>query len=638
MAEEVFLRDTEFVVLSDPKPMTVVLQSGNTADFGRSFRTISGQSFPEVDKSDFAGQYIVGDAVGNPIPSAGTVTGGDATLRTDLANPAAGGHIVAFKASGIGAVARTASDKLDDSFSVIDFGRLGGGADDTAAFVAAQTAGIAEAKSVSWPGGESIVSAITAPAGSSIRPIGPATVVKQKAGTAANTRIISVTGSNVELGAVTVEGQLNQGGDTTGEQNHGGFIQGNATNGDLSVIRLGNIVGKNIRGDPLYIGAQSGHKVSQISVGHVRASNAYRNAITIAGGASALSIESIIGGSAGLRALDIEPNSGEGDVSGVSIRYIEGRAVGIVATGQKITGISIGTMRLDPTAYGSGATPTYTSEDFSIAVKYRDADFHIGKLEANGFSGSAVSPVAGGLTTSRVAIDHASLTNCCTDNGSEGFISGYGAAFTTIAYRIGFLKAATTNASHRILQNINGTSVGHAEISLITGSRYLSDSQNCLTFSLILSKGDAGNGGTIASGSTRALFIGGKQDCDRFFSFCTRSAAIGVEVTATTGVDVSGTNNAFLISQINGSFYYLYGLAGVLSIDGAGNGKFASLDSGSNIKVGGVQVLSSRKASVANAVNAAAAPTQAEFNALVTQFNALLSRLRATGGHGLIAD
>lgn len=50
--------------------------------------------------------------------------------------------------------------------------------------------------------------------------------------------------------------------------------------------------------------------------------------------------------------------------------------------------------------------------------------------------------------------------------------------------------------------------------------------------------------------------------------------------------------------------------------------------------VDGVQVVSNRGAAVADAVNAAGAPTQAEFNALVTQVNALLARLRT---HGLIA-
>lgn len=49
-----------------------------------------------------------------------------------------------------------------------------------------------------------------------------------------------------------------------------------------------------------------------------------------------------------------------------------------------------------------------------------------------------------------------------------------------------------------------------------------------------------------------------------------------------------------------------------------------------------VKVLGAQGAAVTDAVAAAGAPTQAEFNALVTKFNALLARLRASTGHGLI--
>lgn len=65
---------------------------------------------------------------------------------------------------------------------------------------------------------------------------------------------------------------------------------------------------------------------------------------------------------------------------------------------------------------------------------------------------------------------------------------------------------------------------------------------------------------------------------------------------------------------------------GSLSLEGAGSLVF----------INSVQVLEARGAAVANAVAAVGAPTQAEFNAFVTQFNALLDRLRPTAGHGLI--
>lgn len=56
------------------------------------------------------------------------------------------------------------------------------------------------------------------------------------------------------------------------------------------------------------------------------------------------------------------------------------------------------------------------------------------------------------------------------------------------------------------------------------------------------------------------------------------------------------------------------------------------------VNVAGLKVLGARGGAVANAVAAVAAPTQAEFNALVTQFNLLLARLRLATGHGLIYD
>lgn len=72
---------------------------------------------------------------------------------------------------------------------------------------------------------------------------------------------------------------------------------------------------------------------------------------------------------------------------------------------------------------------------------------------------------------------------------------------------------------------------------------------------------------------------------------------------------------------------------GIVNVDSAG----IDLQSGNVLKVGGAQIVGARGAAVADAATAAAAPTQAEFNALVTQFNLLLARLRATTGHGLIA-
>lgn len=59
---------------------------------------------------------------------------------------------------------------------------------------------------------------------------------------------------------------------------------------------------------------------------------------------------------------------------------------------------------------------------------------------------------------------------------------------------------------------------------------------------------------------------------------------------------------------------------------------------GKELRVSGDKVVGARGATVAAAVQSAAAPTKAEFDALVAVVNDLRDRLRVTTGHGLIAD
>ena len=94
--------------------------------------------------------------------------------------------------------------------------------------------------------------------------------------------------------------------------------------------------------------------------------------------------------------------------------------------------------------------------------------------------------------------------------------------------------------------------------------------------------------------------------------------------------DAGGTGDKLTINPVGGQVVIGNGVIGnsgtVMDVTGflSATGYF----------VGANQVVGARGAAVANGVNAAAAPTNAEFNALVTQFNALLARVRA---HGLIA-
>lgn len=80
-------------------------------------------------------------------------------------------------------------------------------------------------------------------------------------------------------------------------------------------------------------------------------------------------------------------------------------------------------------------------------------------------------------------------------------------------------------------------------------------------------------------------------------------------------------------------------VVGTLTLDGTSYGWSKNLDFQATwgVSVDGVKVLGGRQAAIGDAATAAAAPTQAEFNALVSKFNLLLDRL-GTAGHGLTSD
>jgi len=126
--------------------------------------------------------------------------------------------------------------------------------------------------------------------------------------------------------------------------------------------------------------------------------------------------------------------------------------------------------------------------------------------------------------------------------------------------------------------------------------------------------------------------------------------------------DANYTDDAIVLTQGDGvrlrgsgsNFGRIYGASGdnLLYVSGASgnhifrnNGDVVSLAvinndgvdvqvSGGAYRVAGTKVVGAREAAVADASPAAAVPTQTEFNALVTQFNALLDRCRS---HGLIS-
>jgi hypothetical protein len=110
-------------------------------------------------------------------------------------------------------------------------------------------------------------------------------------------------------------------------------------------------------------------------------------------------------------------------------------------------------------------------------------------------------------------------------------------------------------------------------------------------------------------------------------------------ISATQGtLGDTGSGGIYTYSNTSGQFGGRMAYAGANPVNTFDLFRFS--DSGldllsGNYRLAGTQVVGARGAAVAEAVNAAGAPTQAEFNAFVTQFNTLLARLRT---HGLIAS
>jgi hypothetical protein len=113
-----------------------------------------------------ASKYLVFDANGLPIPSAGSGT--DSALRTDLANTevtTAGAGLVGFRNADASSVGRTVLSKLRDVVSLKDFGAVGDNvADDTAALNAALAFCNTNSRTLFIPSGNyKITSNITVP-------------------------------------------------------------------------------------------------------------------------------------------------------------------------------------------------------------------------------------------------------------------------------------------------------------------------------------------------------------------------------------------------------------------------------------------------------------------------------------------
>lgn len=201
--------------------------------------------------------------------------------------------------------------------------------------------------------GTYLVSGITVSDRKTIRTDGIATVLRQIANAPPGTPCLTVTGSDVVIGDLQIIGNIATGAD---EQNHGLLIRSDR---DIGNIRIGNIAGRDIRGDVVIVAGLAGAKVRNVVVGDVSGQNILRNAVSVTGGEN-ITLGHIETESCGLYTLDLEPNPNSQSIRAVSVRSVRGASIGLVGLDarQFIEAVDIGFLDLDP-GHSGDSTPPY---------------------------------------------------------------------------------------------------------------------------------------------------------------------------------------------------------------------------------------------------------------------------------------
>lgn len=489
-----------------------------------------------------------------------TAAGVTVWTQEDVSAAPGDGDAVTFTQSGTGAVARTMQGKGQDFPTLLDFidpdehAAIKAGTstydatDDVVAAFAAHDA-------VKATAGLYNVSTFTLAAGKRLLTDGHATIFQQIAGQAVGTRMIVVGGSNVEIGTMTVRGNIAT---DTDEQNHAIFIQANATTGDIDNVRIGDIHGQDIRGDVIYYGQATGaaYLLTNVHIGNVTFDNVYRNGVSCVS-CDGFSVESVTGSRIGFCHMDIEANAGSGPCVNGTVGRVKGRIFGLVsqAVADYIDNVEIGVLDLSPT-HAAQSSPSYApGEAIGDALLLRNVKrARVGKLKVAGYDRCAmfVTYSSGELGCEDLEVGSADLSDCSnTDTTYNSYV--HWPTLTTNRLRIGHLKIDVDGTGKMGMDGLRNGTIGSIEATVATGCSAVRDCRDVQIGSIVAT------GGIMLNACQRISVGGGSHDGERLASSSTACSFENFTATESVLVFTSGQENHDTRNCTLNTDYYGFG-------------------------------------------------------------------------------
>jgi len=460
-------------------------------------------------------------------------------------------------------------------------GAIGDGvADDTLPIQTVTAAVVADGKRARAGAKTYAISSVSPGAGFILETSGKFTKFLQRAGTADNIRLIYPSSYN-NIGSLSLEGQI---GLNAGEQNHLLFGAVQTGGEDITDLRIGDIWGYNARGDVVYHGVSpaaytAGKRLSHIRGGMVFGNNTLRNVVSITGGRN-IHYESVVAVNGnGFCGFDLETDPGNGPTIGIRVDYIEAERSLVANTSATVfaEAVSWGTVLLSPNLIKRAGAPDGNSDPpygpysgasmAGIATQIRNTrSLQIENFLPSDYNAQAIKHIwsSGELDQSFVSIDYMRLGAdiCKTEAVYRAFVVGAKDHFNL---HVGQADLTATLNTSRMFLSCSNIIIDQVRFTGINGGScaLINDCDDATVLNLRQTNAIA------ASNCIRARFLGGVFNGERFFSFCTRSYVWGMDITASVGWDVSGTNNSAWCCRIGGTFYYV--LTAQFNIDASGN-------------------------------------------------------------------